>query len=542
MFKITIKEDQFTFTEKVRLEDLAKRYDGTFFAAKVNNRLRELSYEIETDANVEFLDHRYSDSFRIYATSMRYLICLAFSRVYPNVQLKFSNSIAMGIYGRAINMTLTPPMIENVRKELNELIQANLPIVRKKVSISKISKYYLEKGLIDKVETLKYRKEKVNIYECSGYQNYMYGYMVPSTGYLQDFEFFYYAPGFLIRYPRVEAKGTIPEFSDSPSFLRVLNKAEQWAINCDSDMIYKMNRKIEAQKEVEFVNMCETKHNNQLCELGNIIEKNIDNIRLIAIAGPSSSGKTTFSRRLEIELLTRGIKPLMISIDNYYLPQGKAPLDEFGKPDLEHVNALDLELFNKNIAELIDGMSVALPIFDFKVKHRVFQEPITIGPHNPIIIEGIHALNDVLTSFIPAHEKFKIYISPFSQINIDNHNPINLTDIRLLRRIVRDLQFRNTTPEKTLSMWGSVRRGEYKWIYPFIESADYIFNSELTYELAVMKKYAMNALKKIPSDSEYYIQANRLIKFLKYFKEIDEYLVPCNSILREFIGKSVFEH
>ena len=542
MFTITVKEDIHTFENRVRLETISKLYPGTFFAAKVNNRLRELSYEVYFDANVQFLDHRFTDSFRIYATSMRYLISMAVSRIFPEVQLKFSNSIAMGIYGRAINMTLTPSMVEAIVKELKRLIELDLPIIRKKISINKISRYYQEHGHQDKVQTLKYRKEKVNIYDCDGYLNYMYGYMVPSTGYLKEFELFYYAPGFLLRYPRIEANGAIPEFADSPSFLRVLNKAEQWAINCDSDMIYKMNRKIENHRQVEFVNMCETKHNNQLCELGNIIEKNIDNIRLIAIAGPSSSGKTTFSRRLEIELLTRSIQPLMISIDNYYLPRGEAPLDEFGHPDLEHVNALDLILFNQNIADLIDGKPVSLPIFDFKIKERVFQAPMTIGPHNPIIIEGIHALNDRLTSFIPADEKFKIYISPLSQINIDNHNPINLTDIRLLRRIVRDLQFRNTSPEKTLSMWGSVRRGEYKWIYPFIESADYIYNSELTYELAVMKRYALSALKRIPEDSEYYIQANRLIKFLKYFKEIDEYLVPCNSLLREFIGKSVFEH
>ncbi|MBU1144287.1 MAG: nucleoside kinase [Firmicutes bacterium] len=370
----------------------------------------------------------------------------------------------------------------------------------------------------------------------------MYGYMIPSTRYLNEFELFYYSPGFLVRYPRIEEKGQIPEFSDSPGFLRVLNKAEQWAMTCDADMIYKMNRKIENNKSVEFVNMCETKHNNQLCELGEIISKDTDNIRLIAIAGPSSSGKTTFSKRLEIELLTRGIKPLMISIDNYYMPIDKAPIDEFGEADLEHVEALDLMLFNQNITDLINGIPVSLPTFDFKDKIRRFADPICISTHNPIIIEGIHALNDVLTEFIPSNQKFKIYISPFAQINIDYNNPINLTDIRLLRRIVRDLQFRNTTPEKTLSMWPSVRRGEYKWIYPFIESANYIYNSELTYELCVLKRYALNALKHIPNDSEYYLQANRLIKFLKYFKEIDQYLVPCNSLLREFIGKSVFEH
>ncbi|MDD3478763.1 MAG: nucleoside kinase, partial [Candidatus Izemoplasmatales bacterium] len=337
-------------------------------------------------------------------------------------------------------------------------------------------------------------------------------------------------------------KGQIPEFADSPSFLRVLNKAEHWAIQCEADMIYKMNKKIEEGKSVEFVNMCETKHNNQLCELGDTISRDIENIRLIAIAGPSSSGKTTFSRRLEIELLTRGIKPLMISIDNYYLTVDKVPIDEFGEPDLEHVNALDLALFNQNITDLINGREVALPIFDFKDKKRIFQNPISISKSTPIIIEGIHALNDLLTEFIPSNQKFKIYISPLAQINIDYNNPINLTDLRLLRRIVRDLQFRNTSPEKTLSMWPSVRRGEYKWIYPFVESANYIYNSELTYELMVLKRYAMNALRQIPYDSEYFIQANRLMKFLKYFREIDQYLVPCNSLLREFIGKSVFEH
>lgn len=542
MFTISIGKDDYQFEAPVRLEELSKKYTGPFYAAKVNNRLRELSYTIESDSIVEFLDYTYYDSTRIYATSMRYLVSMAFDRVYPNIQIKFSNSISMGIYGKAVNDTLTPEMVQNVVKEMHELIQADFPIVRKKSSIKKTQKIYAEKGYFDKVNTLNYRKERVNIYECDQYLNYMYGYMVPSTGYLTEFELFYYSPGFLVRYPRIEEKGQIPEFSDSPGFLRVLNKAEQWAINCDADMIYKMNQKIEANKQVEFVNMCETKHNNQLCELGDIISKDIDNIRLIAIAGPSSSGKTTFSRRLEIELLTRGIKPLMISIDNYYLQTHQVPIDEFGEPDLEHVEALDLKLFNENITGLINGEAIRLPTYDFKIKERRFSEPQTISKHTPIIIEGIHALNDLLTEFIPSDKKFKIYISPFSQINIDYHNPINLTDLRLLRRIVRDLQFRSTSPEKTLSMWPSVRRGEYKWIYPFIESANYIYNSELTYELCVLKKYALHALKQIPYDSEYFIQSNRLIKFLKYFKEIDQYLVPCNSLLREFIGHSVFEH
>jgi len=542
MITVKVGPDQLQFPSGIRLEEISKQYAGPFFAAKVNNRLRELSFELNYDANIEFLDYTKVDSSRIYATSMRYLICMAFSRVFPELQIKFSNSISMGIYGRAINGDLNPAMINRLVEEIKILIKADLPIVRQKETIAKISKYYESQGLHDKVETLKYRKEKVNIYVCDGYINYMYGYMVPSTRYLKEFELFYYSPGFLSRVPRIEANGQIPEFSDSPRFLKVLNQAEQWAISCEADMIYKINKKIENNQEVEFVNMCETRHNDRLCELGELITRDIDNIRLIAIAGPSSSGKTTFCRRLEIELLTRGVRPLPISIDNYYLPAEQAPLDEFGKPDFEHVNALDLTLFNQNIADLIAGKAVSLPIFDFKEHVRKFTPPVTISSNNPIIIEGIHALNDLLTSFIPSDKKFKIYISPFAQINIDNNNPINLTDLRLLRRIVRDLQFRNTSPEKTLSMWSSVRRGEFKWIYPFIESANYIYNSELTYEMCVLKKYALSALRRIPNDSEYYIAANRLIKFLKYFKDIDDYLVPCNSLLREFIGKSVFEH
>lgn len=542
MITVKIGADQFQYASSIRLEDIASKYAGPFYAAKVNNRLRELSFELTYDATVELLDYRSIDSTRIYATSMRYLICMAFSRVYPELQIKFSNSISMGIYGRAINGEVNPAMIARIVEEMHYLIKKDLPIIRKKETINKISRYYNSKGLDDKVETLKYRKEKVNIYVCDNYINYMYGYMVPSTRYLTEFELFYYSPGFLARFPRIEANGQIPEFNDSPRFLRVLNRAESWAINCDADMIYKINKKIESHHEVEFVNMCETRHNNQLCALGEIISGDIDNIRLIAIAGPSSSGKTTFSRRLEIELLTRGIRPLPISIDNYYLPAEQAPFDEFGKPDFEHVNALDLQLFNQNIADLIAGKPVSLPIFDFKEHARKFDIPKVITTKNPIIIEGIHALNDKLTSFIPSDKKFKIYISPFAQINIDNNNPINLTDLRLLRRIVRDLQFRNTSPEKTLSMWSSVRRGEYKWIYPFIESANFIYNSELTYEICVLKKYALSALRHIPNDSEYYVTANRLIKFLKYFMDINDWLVPCNSLLREFIGKSVFEH
>ena len=510
--KLTVKGKVREFDQPVYLKELVKEYKGTYYAALVNNRLRELSYRVSYDAEVEFLDYSFYDSTRIYATSMRFLVCMAAYRIYPEIQIKFSNSISMGIFGRGVNKTITKEMLDNIIKEMDKIISEDIDITRKQISIDAARDYYEKLGYLDKVNTLEYRHENVNIYKCDNYKNYMYGYMVPSTGYLKDYEIVYLNPGFLVQYPRREEKGEIPEFSDSPKFFNVLNKSENWAIDLGVDMIYKMNKCIESCDIQSFVKKCENRHDEQLEELSNMISSKKD-IRLIAIAGPSSSGKTTFSKRLEIALKSKGLKPLMISIDNYYLPVEQAPLDEFGQPDLEHLHSLDLDLFNQNILDLISGKSVTLPYYDFKLKQRRMTDSFTIDESTPIIIEGIHALNNELSNSIPQNKKFKIYISPFTQINIDNNNPINLTDLRLLRRIVRDLQFRNTTPEETLDMWPSVRRGEYRWIYPHIEKG-----------------------------SHHFIQANRLLKFLKYFKAIDASYVPQNSLLREFIGGSIFEH
>ena len=541
IIKITINDKVFNFENEITVEELANKFDGDYYAALVNNRLRELSYPIRFDANVELLDYSFYDSTRIYATSMRYLVAMATYRTYPEIEIKFSNSISMGIYGRGIKRDITETMLKRIKEEMDHIIAEDLKIKREQISIDEAREYYRSLGYDDKVQALEYRKEKVNIYICDDYKNYMYGYMVPSTGYLKDYELHYLNSGFLIQYPRREEKGEIPEFVDSPKFFDVLSKAEDWNKSLGADMIYNMNHRIENGEGEKLVQLSEQNHNDQLNELANMITARQE-VRLIAIAGPSSSGKTTFSLRLEEALNKRDLKPLMISLDHYYLPPDQAPIDEQGKPDLEHIDALDIELFNQNMIDLINGKSVEIPYFDFQSKTRKFQKPITISEKTPIIIEGIHALNDQLSKHVPHHQKFKIYISPFAQINIDYNNPINLTDLRLLRRIVRDLQFRNTSPQETLDMWPSVRRGEYRWIYPHIENADYIFNSQLTYEFAILKQYAQDALKTIDRSSFYFIQANRLLKFLKYFKPIDSHLVPENSLLREFIGGSKYKH
>lgn len=544
MFTVKIGEQTLTLEQKTPiLELISIENQKKYIAAKVNNRLRELNYEVYYDCEIELLDLTNSDAVKVYETSLRYLLAMAFRRVYPQYSVRFSYNVSRSIFIQFLNFSgsIDNSIIQNLKKEVDSLIEKDISFNRVTMSKEEAIEIYKKEGYYDKIDILKYRPEKiVHLYECDGYLNYMYGYMVPSTGYLKYYVLRQYNPGLILQYPRAELGGLIPAFEEAPTFGKALKKAHQWAIICDAETVAKMNSHVSEETVVDFVNMCETKHNNMLAELGQIIEKDIDNIRLIAIAGPSSSGKTTFSNRLRIELMSRGINPLRISIDDYYLPKNQAPLDENGNPDLEHIEALDIDLFNEHMLKLIQGEEITLPSFNFKTGMREDGPKCKVDSKTPIIIEGIHALNDILTSSIPKHQKFKIYISPQIQINIDNHNPISLTDIRLLRRIVRDKKSRNTSAEKTLEMWSSVRRGEFNWIYPNQEGANYIFNSELTYELCVMKKYALPALQAINNDHPYFIMANRLIKFLKHFKDIDDKFVPCNSLLREFIGGSCF--
>ena len=324
-----------------------------------------------------------------------------------------------------------------------------------------------------------------------------------------------------------------------------MQKAYNWAEKAKIQTIPDINRKVDNGDILEFVQMCEARHNKQLSELGDVIENDIEDIRLVAIAGPSSSGKTTFCNRLRIELLSRGINPVTISMDDYYFEKDiiakiqNKPLDDL---DLEHINCLDIELFNKDLFDLINGEEVTLPRFNFQTGKREKGKTIKVDENVPIIIEGIHALNEKLTSSIPKHQKFKIYIAPQAQMNIDNHSPLSVTNVRLIRRIVRDMKFRNCPASMTIDMWQSVRNGEFRWIYPNQESADYVFNSSLGYELCVLKKQALPALQEISANDPQFLVANRLIKNLKYFSLIDdESIIPCNSLIREFIGGSCFD-
>ncbi len=542
-FKISFQGKEKVFEKKVQLRELIDKNDKSIICARVNNRLRELTYEVSDDAKVEFLTVKDGDAVRIYEASLRFVAAMAFRRVCPGVDIRFAYNVSRSVFIQILNpgVHANPTMVQKIKDEMDKIIAADYPLVREKYSTEEAVKIYKKHNLLDKLDALEYRPEKtIHLYECNGYYNYMFSRMVPSTGYLKEFVLFYYSPGIIMQYPRAEVGGQIPPFEDAPTFGRTLKESHEWAKIAGADTVVGINRHIQRDGVIDFIQLCEARHNRMLAELGEkIISDN--NIRLICIAGPSSSGKTTFANRLRVELLSRGLKPIRISLDDYYLPKSQAPLDEDGNPDLESIEALDIELFNQNMLDLINGEEVQLPKFDFKLGKRVPGRILKVGLDEPIIIEGIHALNDRMTALIPRHQKYKIFIAPQAQINLDNTNPVSLTDLRLLRRLVRDYKFRGASAEETISMWPSVRRGEFKWIYDTQEGADYVYNSMLSYELCVMKKYALPLLQNVDIESEYYPVAERLIRMLKYFEDMPDEWVPCNSLMKEFIGGSCYE-
>lgn len=544
-FTVNVFGKQKTFDNKISLLDLLADVSDPdrFICAKVNNHVRELTYEIYYDCDVEFLDLSDHEAVRIYESCLRYVFAMAFKRCYPELNIRFAYNVSrcISIHLLGTEYVANMAMYLRIKHEVESIVEADLPFKRIIVPNEKAREIYRERGYADKEEILKYRPEKtVHFYECDGFLDYNYQRMVPSSRYLKKYRFRLYAPGFLIQYPRSECNGEIPEFQDAPTFGRVLKESHDWQKTVGLGTVARINQQIEEGGPVEFINIAEARHNRQLAELGQLIEDEIRDIRLICIAGPSSSGKTTFANRLRIELLSRGIRPIRISIDDYYKSREEMAAQEGEELDFEAIDALDIDQFNQDMFDLISGKEVTLPRFDFELGKRVKGRTVRVAEDEPIIIEGIHALNEALTPSIPKANKFKIFIAPMVQLNLDDHNPVSLTDLRLIRRIVRDKKFRGASAEETLSMWPNVRQGEFKWIYHTQEGSDYVFNSFLPYELPVMKKMAMPLLQAIPPESEYYSDATRLIRMMKFFIDLPDRWVPSNSLMREFMGGSCF--
>lgn len=551
MINIKFNNKERTVPSGTRVIELLDPKDKcSYTLCRVGRQVKELNYPLtEKNEGMEIIplgtDHVEAD--KAYEATLRYVIAMAFHNLYPEIAIQFSYNVSRSVFCRSLdpnfNMFRSFPKII---AEVERIIGEDLPITRISVDKAEAEKIYDKHRHPDKKSILKYRPEDhVHFYRCGNYDDYLFSYMAPSTGCLKKYVIEPYATGIIIQYPRHELNGEIPRFEEEPTYGRTLQKAYQWSKATGLQKVEGINRKVEQGEAMDFVQMCEARQNRMLSELGNTIEAGIKDIRLICIAGPSSSGKTTFCNRLRIEMLSRGIQPVMISMDDYYREreviskiQGR-PKDQL---DLEHVNCLDIELFNKDLFDLINGEEVTLPAFNFMTGKREQGRTVRIQEGNPIIIEGIHALNEKLTASIPKFRKYKIYIAPQAQINIDDHAPLSTTDLRLIRRIVRDMKFRNSPAAATIDMWQSVRDGEFRWIYPNQEGADFVFNSFLQYELCVLKKEALPALRAIKDTAPQFLVANRLIKYLKYFSAIeDDSIIPCNSLIREFIGGSCFE-
>lgn len=512
-------------------------------ACKCNNKVRSLNYEPEEGEKVEFLDISTADGMRIYVRGLLLIMSKAFNKLYPDALLTVNYQLSNATFCQIDNMKTTEEMIKNVSDEMKKIIDANYDINKVVMTKEEAKKFYdKEQTIRGKLQLDNKDKDTVSLYFCEDYYNYFYGVMPISTGYTKIFDLKVYNNGFLIRYPSRKNPNKLEKYKENKKLLNTLQEYEDIHRVLGINTIYKLNKEILNGNEKELILLAEALHEKKISDIADkILNKN--DVKVVLIAGPSSSGKTTFAKRLGLQLRLNGLKPVTISVDNYFVERTETPLDENGNYNFECLEAIDLKLFNHDLIELLKGNEILMPTFNFKTGHKEYAgETMKLGKDEILVIEGIHCLNDELTSAIPRENKYKIYISNLTVLNIDYFNRISTTDSRLIRRIVRDYKFRSYNAIHTLQIWNSVNRGEEQYIYPFQEEADSMFNTSLIYEFCVLKKFAVPLLESINSSYAEYSEARRLLEFLKYFETINIENVPKNSLLREFIGESIFEY
>jgi len=544
--KVTLPNDQSIIVCKGTsileiLKQISYIPDTPVVAATVNNKIKPLNYKLIRNSKLVFIDLRHPDGIRIYKRSLHFLLITACYDIFPDRRVTISHSISKGTYCTIKGESnLTAYDVELINNRMLEIVSSKIPFIKHNISYRHAKKYPDLK--IDKFFVMgDKRKKYVSIYACNGFKDYLYGYIVPDTSYLSLFSLKYYPPGLILLSPDPNCPTQLPEFIEQKKLFTIFSEFKDWASILHIDNISQLNSVIKNQDIRNLILVSEALHEKKIAQISDMVTTVINQKRIILIAGPSSSGKTTFSHRLAVQLQVNGIKPVTISLDDYFVNRDCTPKDEHGKPDFESINAIDIELFNQNLLDLIKGEQVEVPIFNFSkgIREKVSRK-IKLEDNNIIVIEGIHGLNPILTQSIPSEKKFKIYVSALTSMNIDDHNTIPSTDTRLIRRIVRDAASRGCPALNTINVWNSVRRGEQKNIFPFQEDADVMFNSYLVFELGVLKNYAERLLREISSKHEEYSEANRLIKFLEYFLPISSAGIPTNSILKEFIGGSCF--
>ena len=510
-------------------------------ACKFNNEIKSLNYKIKSGGKLELIDLKDKDGMRIYRRGLVYIISKAFNEVYPGALMTINYQLTNAMFWTVDNLEITNEVIKNVKERIQQIVEQDLPIEKRFMTKEEAVKFYeKEKTLKGKLQLDLKQKKEVTLYYCENYYNYFYGVLPISTGFAENYEITKYHHGFMVRYPSNETPNEISKFHDTPKLFATLEEYDELHKILNINTLYKLNQIIKSNKIAEYILLDEALHEKKIGTIADNIAKN-KNIKLIAIAGPSSSGKTTFAKRLEIQLRLNGLKPVTISVDNYFVEREDTPLDEDGKYDFESIHAIDTKLLNNDLLKLLNGEEIEAPTFNFHTGHKEYKgNKMKLASDEVLIMEGIHCLNDELTYLIPKEQKYKIYISALTVLNIDYYNRISTTDTRLIRRIVRDYQFRGYNAAHTLEMWPSVNRGEQNNIFKFQEEADVMFNSSLIYELSVLKKYAIPLLKEIDSSSTLYSETKRLLSMLSYFEDIPDELVPTHSLLREFIGGSIF--
>ena len=527
--------------------DAQHLYSSLIVAAIVDGEVRDLQSTYKSTEDINFVELNTSLGWRIYRRSILFLLIVAVNQLEKNAEVIARFTVNKGLFceiRRSDRKEMEPNFVCHINNLMHHMVSDNLPIVKYSITKREAIEFFKQEGRCGKVNLISALPySHISLYRCKSYSDYLYGPMLYETKYLNQFELDYEPNGVLIRTPDEMSDGKIRRRINQPKFGLILSESKAWANILECRNISDLNNINKNHEIGELIRISEALQEKKIAQIADHISSNYSDVRLVLIAGPSSSGKTSFAQRLRIQLRVNGLRPVMLSLDDYFLNREDTPLNEKGEYDYESLEALDTTLFNENMIDLLTGHEVQLPRYNFISGKREWRigEHLSVQEDQPIIIEGIHVLNEALTKDISRKNKYKIYISALTQLNIDAHNRIPTTDVRFLRRLVRDYQFRGAKALKSIKQWPDVRRGEEKYIFPFQEEADILFNSALIYEIGVLKKYAVPLLMEIQQGEEGYTEAGLILRFLQYVDEIsaiDE--IPNNSILREFIGKSVF--
>lgn len=545
--KIDLDGEKIKIIKNSSIEDIIKKSQiknpKNIMAAIINNEVYDLNKKIEQDSTIKAVKISSELGNRIYRRSLYLVLAKAVYEIFPETILRIEISISNGIYCELDNKgSLSKEDIKKIKIKMQEIIDSDYKIKKHKLTKKEILTILEEENCSFRKELIKQQdNDYYTLYELNGYYDYFYYNLVPSTSYLKEFDLHLRIPGFVLLFPKFFSSKKIPEFKEQPKLANIFLDYERLGNILGVSNAFDLNQKIKENNYNKLIMISEALHEKKIAAIADKIKNGMPRNKIILIAGPTSSGKTTFTHRLSIQLKINGLRPVQISVDDYFVDRKNTPLDQNGEKDFESIEAINLEMFNDHLLKLIQGEEIELPKFNFQKGVREKSGKfLKLDDNQPILIEGIHGLNDKMTEVIPHDLKFKIYISALTQLNIDCHNRIPTTDIRLIRRIVRDNQYRGLSASDTLDLWEGVRKGEEKNIFLYQENADIMFNSALIYELPVLKNYIEPLLKQIDKTNKNYYQAQRLLEILSNFAPIPDNQVPFTSILREFIGMSIF--